>query len=115
MLGSSVLDRKKYAESEMDKGGVVQLAIADLTFFSPRDEENLFAWLASVSAIEEIKGSGDSIYLRVATSLGDDDLMELISIFSRYGIDMAQLSIFDGVRFPWLREKGMFWYQPMFG
>ena len=66
----------------MDKGGVVQLAIADLTFFSPRDEENLFAWLASVSAIEEIKGSGDSIYLRVATSLGDDDLMELISIFS---------------------------------
>ncbi|MCS4231629.1 hypothetical protein EDF77_0122 [Stenotrophomonas maltophilia] len=95
--------------------GFVVLEIYSLTFFSPRDEENLFSWLGSVPAVEEIKGVGDSIYLSVATTLGDSDLSELISIFTRYGIDMAQLSVFDDGRFPWLRRKGMFWYEPIFG
>lgn len=99
----------------MKNSGFVTLEIYSLTFYSPRDEENLFAWLGSVPAIEKIKGSGDSIYLNVATSLGDDDLSELISIFTRYRIDMAQFSVFDDGRFPWLRTKGMFWCESIFG
>jgi len=94
--------------------GFVVLEIYSLTFFSPRDEENLFSWLGFVPAVEKIKGEGDSIYLSVATTLGDNDLSELISIFTRYGIDMAQLAVFDDGRFPWFRKKGVFWYEPIF-
>lgn len=99
----------------MTNSGFIELEIYNLTFYSSRDEENLFSWLGSVAAIKEIRGAGDSIFVKVAASIEDDDLSEIISIFTRYGVSMKQLAAFDDGRFPWLKRKGMFWYEPIFG
>jgi len=99
----------------MTNSGFIELEIYSLTFYSPRDEENLFSWLGSVAAIKEIKGSGDSIFVKVAVPIEDDDLSEIIAIFTRYGVNMKQLAVFDDGRFPWLKRKGMFWYELIFG
>lgn len=94
---------------------VVVLEIKDLIFFSPRDEDNLFEWINAISAVRKVFGLGDSIFVEVAAGLGEDDLSELIAVFKRYGVDMKQFSVFDDGRFPWLRKKGAFWCEGIFG
>lgn len=62
-------------------------------YWSQGDETAHFAWLARISCIREIKGSGIRVYLHIVdSSVTDDDFRELIAVYRRYGGDIHQLA-----------------------
>ena len=94
---------------------MTNLYIRELTFYSQLDEDSLFSWMEKISIIEDIRGIGDSIIFSVKDELSKDDLMEIIALFFRYGIDMKQLEILKSDdNESWFCNREMYWYDAIF-
>ena len=64
-------------------------------FFTQLDEEIFFTWLKRIQCISKIEGQGTVLYLEISSSsISDNDLNELLAVFSRYKIDLKQLQQF---------------------
>jgi hypothetical protein len=61
-------------------------------FFHKTDEDNFFAWLSSIPAIEKVTGRSLSLFLHLKESPMDDfSLRSLIALMTRYQIDVSCL------------------------
>lgn len=93
------------------------LTCSSVTYYGLVDEELFFDWIKKITCIEDIKGSGWDLYLILAKDeLNEDDLLEILSLFKRYKIDMKQLRPFlNDQNSQFLKEqKKAFWYKPLF-
>lgn len=89
--------------------------IKSLTFYSQNDEAQFFAWLKSISAIENVAGKGDTILATTTKIIDDNSLMELIAICQRYGVDMSQLAKYKTEEnSPWFADSRMYWFDSVF-
>ncbi|HXW85764.1 MAG TPA: hypothetical protein VEK38_00325, partial [Candidatus Bathyarchaeia archaeon] len=82
-----------------------------------KDEELFFELIKKIECIEEISGKGKELYLHVCSDkIHDYDLHDIIGLFYRYKIDMAQLKRFltDNNK-KWFCDKNKFWYKKIFG
>lgn len=95
----------------------IELEATGVAFFSQGDEEAFFNWLKSLPCVVHIEGRGLTLYIRINSPAVDDEgLRELIALFYRYGIDMAQLIAFDREEFSeWFRSTVAFWHKDIFG
>jgi hypothetical protein len=82
-------------------------------FYCREDEDRFFAWLYSIRAYKDVKGAGFELRVTFRTSrLSRRDASELVSLFSRYDIDLRHLRpVFGAVR-DWLPET---WRTAVFG
>ena len=63
-------------------------------FYCPDDKNAFFEWLDRIKIIKEIKGKKDSILLILSDStINDQDLGSLVSLFRRYKIQMKNLEV----------------------
>lgn len=103
------------AADQVNKRSVVLDAKA-VVFYSQHDEDAFFEWLSKLQCVEEYRGIGRVVRIRVALKLVTDDaLRELLALFFRYRIEMTQLSIFETKsNRSWFAKPGSYWYRKTF-
>lgn len=95
----------------------VELQATGVRFFSQGDEAAFFGWLKTLPFIESTEGHGRTVYIKINSSTVDEDgLRELLALFRRYGVDLAQLVAFDREEFAeWFRRADAYWHKDIFG
>ena len=93
------------------------LEATSITYYSRLDEDAFFGWLSKIEAVEEFKGSGKTLFIKVNPNHIDQAAMnDLIGLFFRYGVDLAQLTPLIRPQFEeWARDTDMYWHEAMFG
>lgn len=85
-------------------------------FFSQHDEDVFFEWIEYIDAVKEVVGAKSGLEIKIDEGIKDEDLMELISLFSRYSIDMKCLRSFCNPNNEvWFKDKSKYWYDLVFG
>lgn len=99
------------------KDTFMELEVTGVQFFSQGDEAAFFCWLKSLPFVEHIEGRGRTLYVKINSPAVDEDgLRELLALFHRYGVDLAQLIAFDREAFSeWFRSSDAFWNKDIFG
>jgi hypothetical protein len=83
---------------------MIILTCKRVKFFSELDEIAFTERIKKIRCIESYEGISDSVYLKIRSkNISDLCLRELLSLFYRYKINMAQLADF-------LNEKNKFWF-----
>lgn len=73
------------------------LICTPLRFYSERDEDFFFAWLAEIECVSGIKGIGRELHVKIESEeIPEKDLKELFGLFRRYGMQTDQLDVFAG-------------------
>ncbi|MEO1248059.1 MAG: hypothetical protein AAFX56_20460 [Pseudomonadota bacterium] len=100
-----------------DTESLVQLEAEKTRFFSGHDEAAFFEWIKKIPSVQKIEGKGSSTFLYVDdTSIDENELRELVSLFRRYGVSMGQLSVFNRTPFSeWFHDKKAYWFSDVFG
>jgi hypothetical protein len=95
----------------------VTLEATDVWYFAPGDEDAFFGWLNKLAFVEKYEGSGRTLYITITcASVEEMALRELLALFKRYGIPMAQLAVFDREEFAsWFRDPRAYWHREVFG
>lgn len=94
---------------------MVELHCRRVVFRSPGDEAAFFSWVSRIAGVRGVVGAGDAILLRVARELSDESLRELLPVFHRYDIDMAQLAQFASPSNAALfAEPNAYWHDRVF-
>ncbi len=95
----------------------IELQATGVRFFSKQDEAAFFGWLKALPFVERTEGHGRTVYIKINSSAVDEDgLRELLALFRRYGVDLAQLAAFDREEFAeWFRRADAYWRKDIFG
>jgi hypothetical protein len=89
----------------------------DGPYYSPGDERAFFEWVRRISCVHRVWGMGDELYLEVPRRrISNACLRELLALFRRYEVEMAQLAQFEN-RFnrEWFKNPSASWYKAVFG
>jgi len=95
----------------------VELQATGVRFFSQNDEEAFFNWLKGLPFVEHFEGRGRTLYIKVnSLAVEEDGLRELLALFHRYKVELAQLAVFDRDEFAdWFRNADAYWFKDVFG
>ena len=96
---------------------MIKLICDSASFYSQGDEAIFFNWLNSLEFVQEIKGVSTEIQLFISESeIQDEDLRDLIAIFTRYKIDLKQLAQFktNTNEYWFYLNKQAFWHNHIF-
>ena len=95
----------------------VELQATGVRFYSQGDEGAFFSWLKRLPFVDHFEGCGLTLYIKVNSSAVDEDgLRELLALFRRYGVELAQLVVFDRDEFAdWFRRADAYWHKDIFG
>jgi len=95
---------------------IVELVASKVRFFSQNDEAAFFEWLNKLTCLNSYEGRGANLYIYInRISVDEGNLRELLSLFRRFDVEMAQLSVFDNELFEnWFRNKKSYWYEAIF-
>ena len=93
-----------------------ELIATGVKFFSQKDEKVFFEWLDSLDIVGQVRGNGRDIHIELKEEqITDDDLHNLIAIFIRYKITMAQLARFvNDDNKEWFAAPTMIWHNKVF-
>ena len=96
---------------------MAELRCPHVRFYSPKDEACFFEWAQSIPNVKEVYGHLHDIVLVLRTNrLSNESFRELLALFYRYKVPMAQLAPFESDRnSKWLRSKEAYWYEGVFG
>jgi hypothetical protein len=100
-----------------EKPNKVELHATGVRFYSAADEDAFFSWLKKLPFVRRAEGRGLSLYIDVnPLSIDEDGLRELLALFRRYEVDLAQLIVFDRDEFSdWFRDPRTYWHKAVFG
>ncbi|VVD89579.1 hypothetical protein PIN31115_01523 [Pandoraea iniqua] len=99
------------------QNGFLALRATGVRFLSSGDESAFFAWLKGIGFVNQVKGQGTTLFISIDESLIDEGgVRELLALFRRYDVDMAQLIVFDRDEFAdWFRDDRSYWHPYVFG
>lgn len=95
---------------------MIEIRASRVHFYSQMDEDAFIDWLEKISSISKMYGEVDDIVLVfISVQIKDEDLLELISLHSRYKINKKHLEIFlTTENMAWFHDKNMYWYNEIF-
>ncbi|WP_278264782.1 hypothetical protein [Nocardia sp. AG03] len=94
----------------------VILKAIDVWYHSPGDEAAFFDWLGKIRAVHSVGGQLRTLDIAVKTPVDDDSLREILALFRRYDIEMAQLRKLDNAQVSeWFHDPQKYWHEPVFG
>lgn len=80
----------------MKRAKYIVLECRRVWYYGNADEEMFFLWIDRIASIKVHKGVGDTLYLYVDPKAHEfKEFLSLRELFSRYGIDDAQLAPLD--------------------
>jgi hypothetical protein len=92
---------------------MVNLNCSGIRFGSQLDEKHLFSWGREIAGV--IGWDQDNLVVR-SRRISAASLRDLIALFRRYGIPMAQLAQFrNPANEGWFATPHMYWYKAVFG
>lgn len=96
---------------------MIELRASQVVFYSQKDEDIFIDWVKSIPSLRDAYGERDSIVLVFENSnINDDDLRELIALYTRYCIVKKPLAVFlSNDNQDWFRNPDMFWAGEIFG
>jgi len=84
-------------------------------FNSIPDQVCFIEWMKKIKSIVAVYGYGFELHLHVKSNIPDSDLLELISLYDRYKINMKSLKIFlNEKNKAWFKDKKRYWYGRIF-
>jgi len=84
--------QKAKADSNPD---TIALECTPIDLYTQKDKSVMFEWMERIEAVQDIVGLGPALYLYVdPKKVTNQDLLELMGLFDRYGFDAAQLEVF---------------------
>ena len=91
---------------------MIYLDCSGVQFGSQLDEKHLFEWAMEIPGV--LRWEHDTLVVR--TNLSQTSLRDLLALFSRYQIPMAQLAQFRSTRNEhWFAAPQMYWHSRVFG
>jgi len=91
---------------------MVRLDCSGVWFGSYLDEKHLFEWAAEIPGF--LRWEQDTLVVR--SRLSEASLRDILSLFSRYEIPMAQLAQFRTPKNEeWFAAPQMYWHKKVFG
>lgn len=95
---------------------MAELICRRVVFRSSIDEQNFFDWVGQIRRVVRVEGRGDAVVLHLRRRrISEADLRELLALFHRYRIAMAQLAQFENAaNSGWLRDPRAFWFRAVF-
>lgn len=96
---------------------MIELDCPKVRFGSHLDEASFFVWAQGIPAIHAVVGRGHSIIIQIKTKrISDTSLRELLALFHRYHVPMAQLAQFlNACNESWFKSPIAYWYKSVFG
>jgi hypothetical protein len=93
-----------------------QLVARSVRFFSKHDEDQFFGWLGKLPCVASYRGQGIDLIVELRSDqVDDEDLRELLALFQRYGVNMAQLARFESdANRQWFKDSSAYWYSKVF-
>ena len=86
-----------------------------VTYGSYNDERAFFEWLERIEGVERFEGVGRDLLIYVSQEIEELGLRDLVALFSRYGVDLAQIpKAFSVGEHPWLLKETAYWFRAMF-
>ena len=102
-----------------DEGGTMRtkLEATDVFYYSPNDEAAFFGWADKISCITRYYGVGKTVFFEVdARKISQQNVREILGLFSRYGVDLKQLAVLEKPRFSaWFTDPQKYWHKAVFG
>ncbi|MBU2872223.1 hypothetical protein [Colwellia sp. E2M01] len=95
---------------------MLKLICDSVSYFSQGDEVSFFNWLNSIESVVKVQGFGTELEVTVSSNdIPDEELRELLSIFTRYGVQLKQLRIFENSNnAEWFTQnKVAYWYNDL--
>ncbi|MBF6167271.1 hypothetical protein IU486_21310 [Streptomyces gardneri] len=100
----------------MGGGSTVVLEATDVWYHSRGDEAAFFEWLNSIPSVRSYGGRLSTLEIVVETPVDDGSLRELLALFYRYRIGLAQLRQLDNSQIGhWFRDPQKRWHRDVFG
>jgi len=91
---------------------MVRLDCSGIWFGSQLDEKHLFEWGMEIPGV--LRWEQDTLVVR--SRLSEASLRDVLALFSRYGISMAQLAQFmTDQNKKWFAAPHMYWHANVFG
>lgn len=92
---------------------MIYLDCSGVHFGSPLDEKYLFNWASEMSCF--VRWEEDTLVVK-SRRISEESLRELIALFWRYDIPMAQLAQFKNRKNEtWFARSTMYWHNSVFG
>lgn len=83
----------------------ITLVCTPLKFHRGNDENMFFEWLDKIKCIKAVKGVGRELHLFIDSNIiSDEELLDLMGLFTRYKFDLAQLNVFKN-------ESNKHWFE----
>jgi len=70
---------------------MIKLRCSRVWFYSPADESGFFYFIKQIKAVQFVEGLGEDVFLHIKTPITLRSLRDLIGLFRRYNIDLADL------------------------
>lgn len=84
-------------------------------FYSQQDEDSFFEWLQSIPEVKSVKGCANGLEILLKEPIGEDSLIELIAVFSRYSLKLKPLKdLCSPNNEKWFKDPIKFWYSEIF-
>ncbi|WP_024800496.1 hypothetical protein [Nocardia sp. BMG51109] len=97
-------------------GTEIVLEATGIRYGSLNDEAAFFEWLDKIPAVRSHDGRLRTLYINVDPEADDESVRDLVALFHRYHVDMAQLRVFDTERIgDWFRDPQKYWHESIFG
>ena len=92
---------------------MVRLNCSGVTFGSQLDEKHLFSWASAIPCV--VRWEQDTLVVR-SSRISEENLRELLALFWRYKIPMAQLAQFRSKKnMTWFASPKAYWHEKVFG
>jgi len=92
---------------------MIYLDCSGVTFYSNLDEKHLFSWACEIAGV--VGWERDTLLVR-SRRISAESLRELLALFWRYHIPMAQLAQFRSTsNDAWFVEPRKYWHKSVFG
>jgi hypothetical protein len=76
----------------MSKAKMIKIRCHQVWFYSPADESSFFGFIKEIKAVRKLDGVGEDFFLHVKPPVSNKSLIDLIGLFKRYRIELAELS-----------------------
>lgn len=99
----------------MTKNASLLLIARSMHYGSANDERAFFEWLERIDGFANAKGVGEELHVHIKESIDESSLRDLIALFFRYNIDLAQIpKVVSLHQHPWLLKPSVYWFSAMF-
>jgi len=86
-----------------------------MRYHCPSDEDHFFAWLQSIPAVKNVKGTHKGLEVTIKEPIDKESFYDLVGLMTRYGLNQKCLKpLCESQIDPWFKDPKNYWYRAVF-